>query len=96
MDDEQHEAFLKKYREDVEWLRRCISPDDIYEFAEQSLIAATLFLSRWDEWVDITEEAQKDRATASWIRNILGIRMMRENGYEGPIEFEFKNPDEEL
>jgi len=94
MDEEFKEHILRKYHEDVEWLKRCVSPDDIYDFAEQALIAATFFLSRWDEWVDINEEAENDRATSAWIRNILGIRMMRENGYEGPIEFRFNEPEE--
>ncbi len=91
MDEEEKKEMFNQYIQDVEWLRRSVSPDDIYE---QALIAATFFLTKWSEWVDITEESNKDSVTESWVRNIIGIRIMRDSGHEGPIEFELRNPEE--
>ncbi len=95
MEDERKKEVMRQYYEDVAWLRRCISPDDIFEFTEQALIAASFFLSKWSDWVDITEEGKKDKEAEAWIRNIISIRLIKESGYEGPISFEMKDYEEE-
>ncbi len=74
------------YRKNVEWLKVNIPRDEIYEFTEQSLIAAEFFLHKWNDWVDVAEECRKDKVTHLWVSNILGIRRLKEKGFSGGIQ----------
>jgi len=71
---EDYDAKKKEYLENVAWLKTVVAPEDIYDFAEQTIHAALFFMIRWQEWVDIMEEAEKCEATNTWVSNVLGLR----------------------
>ncbi len=74
-----------RYNKRIEFLRTNIAPDDIYEFAEQALAGAEFFIRRWNEWVDVGEECEKDMKTLTWVSNILGMRSLEKTGYDEGI-----------
>ncbi len=93
--DTDKKYYLDEFNKNVEWLRNTVSEDDIYEFAEQTLMAADYFIYKWREWVDIEEEATKDKLTNSWLNNVVGLRMLRDSGYQGPLDLNMKMPGED-
>ncbi len=81
---------LERYERNVEWLKQNLSEDEIYRFAEQGLMAAEFFLSKWNEWVDILEEAEKDKMVKLWIQNLTTIRLGQNAGIPTKITTRFK------
>lgn len=68
------------YKKSVEWLRQCVPPDDIYEFAEQALMACDCFLTKLNENTTILPLLMEDKNFAIHVNNILGIRLMKQDG----------------
>ena len=89
--DEEKKKVLQKFKEDVAWLKQNIGQDDIYEFAQQALTGASYFIHKWSEWVDIEDEVDKDKVTAAWIKNIIGVIVQRELRLPTSIDTDFKN-----
>ena len=58
---------MEKYRLHVEWMRNNIPPDDIYDFAEQILMASVYFFHEnyKGKMLDL-----KDPISLKWARNI--------------------------
>lgn len=83
------ERLIEQYKSDVEWLKRNIPPEQIYDFAEQSLMAATFFLAQWDDWVDLDEECDKSPVAKAWISNVLKLRHARQLGIDEKISTDF-------
>ncbi len=69
---------MEQFEKNVAYLRKVIPPDDIYAFAEQSLIASLYFLHRWNEWEDLDEICRKEKVTRSHVYNILGLMKARD------------------
>ncbi len=67
--DEMREEFEKN----VNYLRKIVPPDDIYEFAEQTVMAAMFFLKKWGEWEDINSACDEDLVIKKWVLNIVGL-----------------------
>lgn len=74
------EEALKRFNEEVEWLRKVVPPEDIYMFANQALISARFFLNRWADWVDIPKECERDETANGWVMNLAGIHQLRTSG----------------
>lgn len=88
------EELLKSYREDVQWLRDNIPPDDIYEFAEQALLSAEFFISCWNEWVDVFEECEKHPATKTWFTNVMGLRALRNESKKSKVDIKLRDTND--
>ncbi len=89
------EKYLQKFREDVEWLKENIPEEDIYEFAEQALCAADFFIMKWREWVDIEEEAEKDKVIGKWLQNVVGLRILKDLNINGALKKRIVGPEED-
>ena len=85
-EDEQIEEFNKN----VIWLRNNVPPDDIYLFAEQALLSAEYFIMKWGEHVDLQKEAESNKSTDLWLKNVLGIRALRKLEAKGMLDFDMK------
>lgn len=68
------------YKKSVEWLRLCVPPDDIYDFAEQALMACDCFLNKLNDNTIILNLLRDDKDFAIHATNVLGIRMMKQDG----------------
>jgi len=82
--------LIKKYDENVAWLRRNIPPDDIYDFAEQTYMAALFFLklaSSDDRFLTLLQECH---VTRKWSQNICGLLQIREQGIDCPIDMKLE------
>ena len=80
-----------KFEKNVEFLKRNVPPDDIYIFAEQTFMAAMFFMHKWTEWVELTDEAQKDPVVNKWVKNILGFQMFKDNDIDVQLDLDLKS-----
>lgn len=80
------EELIKKFEENVDYLRRNIPPDDIYIFAEQTYMAAMFMLHKWSLWEDIAAEMARCAITEKWVKNLLNLAFVRENKIDIPID----------
>lgn len=75
----------QEFEENVTWLRGNVPPDDIYEFAEQAVMAAEVFLDELNELIDLEEACEEDENLKSWVNNIYGLRMLKQQNYMGGL-----------
>lgn len=94
MDEEEKEKQMEMFNKNVQWLRENIAPDDIYDFAEQALMAADFFIGELSNWVNLAEEGEKDKVLALWVRNVVGMRVMRDQKAKMMIDMTLKSVDE--
>lgn len=78
--------LLKKFEENVEYLRRNIPPDDIYIFTEQTYMAAMFFLHKWSTWEDIPAEMARCAITEKWVKNVMALAWHRDRKIDVPID----------
>ncbi len=90
MNEQDKKKYLDKFKKNVDWLRANVPRDDIYEFAEQALMASDYFLVKLNECVDITKEIEKDKILGVWMTNILGLRFVRNNNIREMVDTELK------
>lgn len=81
INEEDKKLYLKR----VDWLRKNVALDDIYDFAEQALTCADFLIRKWNEWEDIQEEILKDTAPGKMIKNIMTLRLLHNQNYTGGI-----------
>jgi hypothetical protein len=91
MNEKEKKQHIDKFNKDVAWLKANVPRDDIYEFAEQALMAADFLIGRLNEWVDVVEECEDDKILEAWVKNIMGIRILRERERYGFIDTELKD-----
>ena len=94
LSEEDRERYQAKFDNDVQWLRNNIPPDDIYDFAEQALMAADFFINELSLYVDLNEEAQINKLFGVWLKNIVGLRILKNSNMNGRIEMNLKTEDE--
>lgn len=94
MNEKEKEFYLEKFNKDVQWLRDVVPPDDIYDFAEQALMAADFFIHELSHWVDLGEEGERNKVLGLWLRNIVGMRVLRNQKMKGIIDTTLKSKDE--
>ena len=75
----------KSYEENVIWLRNNVPPDDIYEFAEQALMAAEVMIDKIDEVDDIEKACKEDEHLKGWVENVVGLRILKQQNYMGGL-----------
>lgn len=79
------EELKAKYEQNVEYLRRNVPPEEIYEFAEQTYMATLYFLSKWSDWEDINEVCKSNPIAEKWVTNIMGLLKCRDMGIDVDI-----------
>jgi hypothetical protein len=77
---------MKKFEENVAYLQRNIPPDDIYLFAEETLMAALYFMHRWSKKEDINTVCKEDEVARKWVSNILGLQRLREKALDVDLD----------
>ncbi len=83
------EEYLRKFRKNVDWLKINIEPEDIYDFAEQAILAAEFFLDKWNQWEDVTEICKKNPVAHVYVSNITGIRKLKDIRHVDGINVHF-------
>ncbi len=91
MDKEQIRA---KFDQNVEYLKRNIPPDDIYLFAEQTFMAAVYFMYKWSDWVDVSDECEKDMVAMKWVTNILGFMVCQNENQDIQLDLNIRSVEE--
>ena len=85
----------EKFEERSLWLRERIAPDDIYDFAEQTIMCAEFFLMKFINYVELEKEMRKDKVLDVWVKNIVSIRFLKNSGASGgKINTELKHIDD--
>jgi hypothetical protein len=79
------ERYLAEYQDNVRWLRGAIPRDDVYDFAEQTLMAAEFFLLKLAPHLTEAEKQNESGALCTWIRNIARLRAAKEEGFPGIV-----------
>jgi len=87
-----NEEALKRFNDDVEWLKTVVPPEEIYIFANQVLLGAQYFMSRWSDWVDIDKECKLDRETKAWVMNLAGVYKLRALGITEKLNTKWLDP----
>jgi len=85
-----NEVRMEQFKSNVCWLKEIIPPEDIYDFAEQALMASEFFINELGELIDLREEIKVRKPLATWINNVIGMRVLKENDYKGKINVIFK------
>ena len=83
-----------KFEANVAYLRRNIPPDDIYMFAEQTLMATIFFIHKWSDCEE-TEVILDDPIAVKWLGNILGFLDARDKGQDLTLDLDLKSVDED-
>jgi hypothetical protein len=94
MNEHDKAKHMERFEKNVQWLKKNVAPDDIYEFAEQALMAADYFIGELSSWVDLVEEGEKDRVLGLWLKNVIGMRVIRDRNMQGVIDTSMKTKDE--
>lgn len=82
--------MLEQFNKSVRWLRSNVGHDDIYEFAEQAVMAAECFLLKLHENIDLLKEMEKDQVFGVWVTNVANLRMNNASKKTIPINTEMK------
>lgn len=84
-----NDEIREEYEKNVQHLRLVVPPDDIYDFAEQTFMAALYFLRQYAQHVDIKKEMQENAPTGVYTHNLLTLLDMREKGISTQLHWEF-------
>lgn len=90
---EKHE-LMKKFEENVAYLQRNIPPDDIYLFAEETLMAALYFMHRWSKHEDINTACKENLVARKYVSNILGLQRLRDQAIDVELDLDIGAIDE--
>jgi len=88
------EELLKKFEQNIQYLKRNVPPDDIYMFTEQTFMAALFFLHKWSEWADINEEMKNDEVARKWVTNIVGFQRLKDMNEDVHLDLNMKSIEE--
>lgn len=79
-------SVLKQYEDNVAWIKRNVSEEKIYEFAEQALMGAEFFLAKLlnEEYID--DILLAENLVKKWRNNIFKIRFYQKNDVDIPID----------
>ena len=76
--------YAEKYQRHVDWIRRNIAPDDIYDFAQQSLMASIYLLKVLDD-EDILIRCLENKITLKWCQNIISVAVKQDEDEDCPV-----------
>ena len=82
MGEEEIEA-RKDYEESIQWLRKHVPLDDIYEFAHQMLSNSEFLIVILNKELDLIESMKQDDALRQCIANVCNIHRLKKQGFQG-------------
>ncbi len=77
MDD--HEEFLKKFDDDVQFMAQIVAPDDVYQFAEQLHLAGMHFLRVLNDNGLLKMVYESCKESRVWANNLVSYQMCKQN-----------------
>lgn len=84
------DELMAEFERHVAWLQRNIPPDDIYMFAEQTLMAARFFMHKWaSNCPNVREVIAEDKPTQQWSKNVINVLNLQNRGEDSSIDFTF-------
>lgn len=86
--------FQKHFEKNVSYIQRTIPPDDIYPFAEQTLMASLYFLRKLNDYADLTTLANEDLVFQTWITNIGTFLIAQERELDLILDLKIDELDE--
>lgn len=95
MNETEKKKQFEIFESNVKWLRNAIPRDDVYDFAEQTLMACDYFIYKLNELSDLPNEGVKDPLLEGWLKNIMFIRRSRKEKYQGIIQVSMRLVDED-
>ena len=90
MSEEIVKKAMQEYLGNVKWLRTHVAPDDIYEFAQQAVMAAEYFIGKLHESTDLNKAVQEDKMMFHWINNIFSLQQMKDNNFQGIVDVSWR------
>lgn len=90
MNEEEHKEQMDIFNKQVQWLKDNIPPEDIYTFAQQSILSAMFFIGKWNEWVDVFKEAENDKNVDIWLTNISTVCELQEENIPTKLNVKMK------
>lgn len=90
---DKHE-LMKKFEQNVAYLQRNIPPDDIYLFAEETLMAALYFMHLWSKQEDINAVCKENLVARKYVSNILGLQRLRDQEVDVNLDLSIEAMDE--
>jgi hypothetical protein len=89
------QEMREMFEKNVNYLKRNIAPDDIYEFSEQTFMAALFFLKKWSEKSSVGEACIADPVAQKWVNNILGLLKCRDKEVDIKLDLDLDWMDDE-
>lgn len=96
MEPMDKKEMRERFERNVAYMQRNVPPDDVYIFAEQTLMAATYFMQRWAEEVNITNEMRRCSVADKWVRNILAYSRLRDSGKDLNLDLNLESVDDDI
>ncbi len=88
------EELRKLFEKNVTYMQQTIPPDDIYIFAEQTLMAALYFVRKLSEYTDLTELVDSDPVFKKWAINIGSYHAAQINEIDMTLDLKIDELDE--
>ncbi len=80
---------MEEYKADVKWLREHVARDDIYDFAQQAIMAGMYFIGKLKDVIDVQSECENDEQFANYCKNFLAIIKMKKSGTNQMLDMGF-------
>lgn len=90
------QEFQAEYEKNIAWLQRNVPPDDIYDFGEQTLIAAVYFLKKYAQTFSYVPDIMHDPLTAHWIKWLMLLVKRRSDNTDGSVDLALEGMDDLL
>lgn len=91
MDKEELKELFEK---NVRYIQKTVPPDDIYIFAEQTLMASMYFLRTIAEYKGIADLAGEDPIFDKWVRNVGYFFMAQQEDLDMTLDLKMDELDE--
>lgn len=89
MSEVDKEKLLRSFEICVTWLRNNIPPDDIYEFAQQMLLACVVFIRDFEDSEDFNKKMHENVALRIWYTNVAKLLESQIKGVSININLDF-------
>mgnify|MGYP001594441202 CR=1 FL=1 len=83
MEEPIHNILPEDYVKNVQWLRDHVPRDDVYDFAQQTIMAGEYFIARLHEVIDLPRLMVEDEVLAFWVQNICSLQRLKDENFTG-------------
>lgn len=83
----QQEQFKEEFEKNVEFLKKTIPQDKIYEMAEKFYMAAMFFMFKWSDWEDVEDYIKHNPTADYYIGNFSKIQAQKRDQNYKEITF---------